>query len=163
MNLIVNVSKNWAIGKENGLLFHISQDMKYFKEHTTGKTVVMGRKTLESLPKCNPLPNRKNIVLTRDESFTKDGVTVYHSIDELLKNIGIAESFDTYVMGGESIYRELLPYCSMAFVTKVDEDVADADAFMVNLDDEPGWEIQEESETFEEKGYKFRFVTYVQK
>lgn len=163
MNLIVNVSKNWAIGKENGLLFHISQDMKYFKEHTTGKTVVMGRKTLESLPKGNPLPNRKNIVLTRDESFTKDGVTVYHSIDELLKNIGIAESFDTYVMGGESIYRELLPYCSMAFVTKVDEDVADADAFMVNLDDEPGWEIQEESETFEEKGYKFRFVTYVQK
>ena len=163
MNLIVNVSKNWAIGKENGLLFHISQDMKYFKEHTTGKTVVMGRKTLESLPKGNPLPNRKNIVLTRDESFTKDGVTVYHSIDELLKNIGIAESFDTYIMGGESIYRELLPYCSMAFVTKVDEDVADADAFMVNLDDEPGWEIQEESETFEEKGYKFRFVTYVQK
>lgn len=163
MNLIVNVSKNWAIGKENGLLFHISQDMKYFKEHTTGKTVVMGRKTLESLPKGNPLPNRKNIVLTRDENFIKDGVTVYHSIDELLKNIGIAESFDTYVMGGESIYRELLPYCSMAFVTKVDEDVEDADAFMVNLDDEPGWEIQEESETFEEKGYKFRFVTYVQK
>ncbi len=163
MNLIVNVSKNWAIGKENGLLFHISQDMKYFKEHTTGKTVVMGRKTLESLPKGNPLPNRKNIVLTRDENFIKDGVTVYHSIDELLKNIGIAESFDTYVMGGESIYRELLPYCSMAFVTKVDEDIEDADAFMVNLDDEPGWEIQEESETFEEKGYKFRFVTYVQK
>ena len=163
MNLIVNVSTNWAIGTENGLLFHISQDMKYFKEHTTGKTVVMGRKTLESLPKGNPLPNRKNIVLTRDESFTKDGVTVYHSIDELLKNIGIAESFDTYIMGGESIYRELLPYCSMAFVTKVDEDVEDADAFMVNLDDEPGWEIQEESETFEEKGYKFRFVTYVQK
>lgn len=163
MNLIVNVSKNWAIGKENGLLFHISQDMKYFKEHTTGKTVVMGRKTLESLPKGNPLPNRKNIVLTRDENFIKDGVTVYHSIDELLKNIGIAESFDTYVMGGESIYREFLPYCSMAFVTKVDENIEDADAFMVNLDDEPGWEIQEESETFEEKGYKFRFVTYVQK
>ncbi len=162
MNIIVNVSKNWAIGKDNGLLFHISQDMKFFKEHTVGKTVVMGRKTLESLPKGNPLPNRKNIVLTRDPDFTKEGVTVYHSIDELLKNIGIAESFDTYVIGGESIYRELAPYCSMAYVTKVDAEAEGADAFMVNLDNDPNWKITDESEEFEEKGYKFKFVTYTQ-
>lgn len=163
MNIIVNVSKNWAIGKDNELLFHLSQDMKFFKEHTVGKTVVMGRKTLESLPKGNPLPNRKNIVLTRDPNFTKEGVTVYHSIEELLKNIGIAESFDTYVMGGESIYRELAPYCSRAYVTKVDAKAENADAFMVNLDNDPNWEITDESEEFEEKDYKFRFVTYEHK
>lgn len=163
MNIIVNVSKNWAIGKDNGLLFHISQDMKFFKEHTVNKTVVMGRKTLESLPKGNPLPNRKNIVLTRDKNFTKEGVTVYHSIDELLENIGVAESFDTYVIGGESIYRELAPYCSLAYVTKVDTEVENADAFMVNLDNDPGWEVKDETETFEEKGYEFKFVTYEHK
>lgn len=163
MNIIVNVSKNWAIGKDNGLLFHISQDMKFFKEHTVDKTVVMGRKTLESLPKGNPLPNRKNIVLTRDKNFTKEGVTVYHSIDELLENIGVAESFDTYVIGGESIYRELAPYCSVAYVTKVDAEVENADAFMVNLDNAPDWEVKEETETFEEKGYEFKFVTYEHK
>lgn len=163
MNIIVNVSKNWAIGKDNGLLFHISQDMKFFKSHTQGKTVVMGRKTLESLPGGNPLPNRKNIVLTRDPIFQKEGVTVYHSIDELLKNIGIAESFDTYVIGGESIYRELAPYCSMAYVTKVDAKADGADAFMVDLDNDPKWKVTDESEDFEEKGYKFKFVTYEQK
>ena len=69
MNLIVNVSENWAIGKGNSLLFHLSQDMKFFKAHTSGKTVVMGRKTLESLPGSKPLPNRTNIVLTRNTDF----------------------------------------------------------------------------------------------
>lgn len=163
MNIIVNVSKNWAIGKDNGLLFHLSQDMKFFKGHTQGKTVVMGRKTLESLPGGNPLPNRKNIVLTRDMSFTKEGVTVYHSIEELLQNIGVAESIDTYVIGGESIYRELAPYCSIAYVTKVDAEADGADAFMVNLDNDPDWKIADESEELEEKGYRFKFVTYEQK
>ena len=160
MNIIVNVSKNWAIGKDNGLLFHLSQDMKFFKSHTQGKTVVMGRKTLESLPGGNPLPNRRNIVLTRDKNFTKEGVTVYHSIEELLQNIGVAESIDTYIIGGESIYRELAPYCSIAYVTKVDAEAEGADAFMVNLDSDPTWKVTDESEDLEEKGYKFKFVTY---
>ena len=160
MNIIVNVSKNWAIGKDNGLLFHLSQDMKFFKSHTQGKTVVMGRKTLESLPGGNPLPNRRNIVLTRDKNFTKEGVTVYHSIEELLQNIGVAESIDTYIIGGESIYRELAPYCSIAYVTKVDADVDNADAFMINLDNDPAWKVTDESEELEEKGYTFKFVTY---
>lgn len=163
MNIIVNVSENWAIGKDNGLLFHISQDMKFFKSHTQGKTVVMGRKTLESLPGGKPLPNRRNIVLTRDKSYQKEGVIVYHSIEELLKNTGIAESIDMYVIGGESIYRELLPYCSRAYVTKVEATASDADAFMVNLDNEPTWYMSNASEAFEEKGYKFRFITYTQK
>ncbi len=161
MNLIVNVSKNWAIGKGNSLLFHLSQDMKFFKSHTSGKTVVMGRKTLESLPGGKPLPNRANIVLTRNTGYNPDEVTVYNSIEDFLT--GAPDTDDVYVIGGESIYRDFLPYCERAFVTKVDATVDDADAFMVDLDSHPDWEIEETSEELEEKGYTFRFVTYKKK
>ncbi len=158
MKLIVNVSKNWAIGKNNSLLFHLSQDMKFFKEHTTGNTIVMGRKTLESLPNGKPLPNRRNIVLTRNKDYKPDGVTVYNGIDEF-----IADNADTdniYIIGGESLYRDLLPYCDTAYVTKVDAAADDADAFMVNLDAEANWEIADISDDLEEKGLTFRFVRY---
>lgn len=161
MKLIVNVSRNWAIGKNNSLIFHLSQDMKFFKEHTTGNTIVMGRKTLESLPNGKPLPNRKNIVLTRNTDYKPDGVTVYNSIDEF-----IADNVDTdniYVIGGESLYRDLLPHCDTAYVTKVDGTADDADAFMVNLDDDADWEIADTSDNLEEKGLTFRFVTYKRK
>ncbi|MBQ3124644.1 MAG: dihydrofolate reductase [Clostridia bacterium] len=161
MNLIVNVSENWAIGKGKSLLFHLSQDMKFFKSHTSGKTVVMGRKTLESLPGGNPLPNRKNIVLTRNSDYNPEGVTVYNSIKSFLADN--EDNSDIYVIGGESLYRDLLPYCERAFVTKVDATVNDADAFMVNLDAHSDWEIEETSEELEEKGYTFRFVTYKKK
>ena len=161
MNLIVNVSENWAIGKGNSLLFHLSQDMKFFKSHTSGKTVVMGRKTLESLPGGKPLPNRKNIVLTRNSDYNPEGVTVYNSIKAFLADN--EDNSDIYIIGGESLYRDLLPYCERAFVTKVDATVNDADAFMVNLDAHSDWEIEETSEDLEEKGYTFRFVTYKKK
>lgn len=161
MNLIVNVSKNWAIGKGNSLLFHLSQDMKFFKAHTTGKTVVMGRKTLESLPGGKPLPNRKNIILTRNPEYKPEGVTVYNSVEDFLKDN--PDTDDIYVIGGETLYRDLLPYCERAFVTKVDATVNDADAVMVNLDSHSDWEIEETSDDLEEKGYTFRFVTYKRK
>lgn len=158
MKLIVNVSDNWAIGKDNGLLFHLSQDMKFFREHTTGNTIVMGRKTLESLPNSKPLPNRKNIVLTRNKDYRPEGVTVYTSIDEFIANTPNRDN--VYVIGGESLYRDLLPYCDTAYVTKVEKSVDDADAFMVNLDDDSDWQTFDISEEFEEKNLKFRFVTY---
>lgn len=161
MNLIVNVSKNWAIGKGNSLLFHLSQDMKFFKAHTTGKTVAMGRKTLESLPGAKPLPNRKNIILTRNPEYNPEGVTVYNSIEDFLKDT--PDTDDIYIIGGESLYRDLLPYCERAFVTKVDATVDDADAYMVDLDNHPDWEIEDVGEELEEKGYTFRFVTYKRK
>lgn len=161
MNLIVNVSENWAIGKENGLLFHISADMKFFKEHTIGNTIVMGRKTLESLPHSKPLPNRKNIVLTTNKEYKPDGVTVYNSIDEFLNNTTDTENI--YVIGGESMYRELLPYCNTAYVTKVQATVSDADAFMVNLDKNPDWVVADTSEDFTDKDLHFNFVTYKRK
>ncbi len=161
MNLIVNVSKNWAIGKSNALLFHLSQDMKFFKEHTTGKTIVMGRKTLESLPGSRPLPNRENVVLTRNPDYKPDGVIVYNSIDEFLANT--PDTDDIYVIGGESLYRDLLPYCKRAFVTKVDKTIDDADAFMVNLDENPDWAVENISAELLEKDLTFRFVTYRRK
>lgn len=166
MNIIVNVSENWAIGKGNSLLFHISGDMKFFKSHTVGNTVVMGRKTLESLPGARPLPNRQNIVLTRNADFEpviSDNLKIMHSIDEFLVSIDVDNSDDIYVIGGESIYATLLPYCKRAYVTKVMDTVTDADAFMVNLDDESDWEISEESETINEKGFDYKFVTYTRK
>lgn len=159
MKLIVNVDKNWAIGSSGKLLFHLSQDMSFFKEHTTGAIVVMGRKTLDSLPGGRPLPNRKNIVLSRDPRFSRDGVTVCSNGGELRELLhGVKE--DVYVIGGESLYRDLLPFCDTAYVTKVDATAENADAYMVNLDKSRNWKVSDESGTFEEKGVKFRFVTY---
>ena len=160
MNIIVNVSKNWAIGKNGGLLFHISEDMKFFKEHTTGNTIVMGRKTLDSLPGGRALPNRRNIVLTRNEEFTREGVTVCCSADELRSLLSGVESGSIYVIGGESLYRGLLPLCDTAYVTKVDEAVPDADAFMPDLDSDPDWETSGESSEHESGGRRYKFVTY---
>lgn len=163
MNLIVNVSENWAIGKGNDLLFHISADMKFFKSHTVNNIVVMGRKTLDSLPGGRALPNRTNIVLTRNESFERENVKVCHNGGELALLLRDCPQDSIYVIGGASLYKDLLPFCDTAYVTKVNATVEDADAFMVNLDESPDWEIAEESELMEEKGYTFKFVTYKRK
>lgn len=163
MNIIVNTDKNWAIGKDNQLLFHISQDMKFFKEHTQNNTVVMGRKTLDSLPGGRALPNRKNIVLTANKDFKRENVTVCNSLEEIKDAIKDIPSESVYIIGGQSLYTSLLPLCDTAYVTKVNSEAEGADAFMVNLDEHPDWEIKEESETFNEKGYDFKFVTYKRK
>ncbi len=160
MNIIVNISKNWAIGKNGSLLFHISNDMKFFKEHTTGGTVVMGRKTLDSLPGGRALPNRENIVLTHNENFSREGVIVCHSLGELEKKLSERISENIYVIGGESLYTTLLPLCDTAYVTKVNKAVPDADAFMPDLDKVSDWEITEESETLSDNGLEYKFVTY---
>lgn len=159
MNLIVNVDKNWAIGNENKLLFRLSKDMKFFKEHTTGNTIVMGRKTLESFPGSKPLPNRTNIVLSRRADYAPDGVSVCRNAGELSLLLREMPG-EVYIVGGESVYRDLLPFCDTAYVTKVDAAAEKADAFMVNLDNSPDWYVSEESEEFEENGVIFRFVTY---
>ncbi len=160
MNIIVNVSKNWAIGKNGGLLFHISNDMKFFKEKTTGNIVVMGRKTLDSLPGGRALPNRRNIVLTQNAAFSRENVTVCRSVDMLKELLEDCRGEDVYIIGGESVYREMLPLCSAAYVTRVDRDIPDADAFMVDLDEHPDWELSSESETFSDKGLDYRFTVY---
>lgn len=160
MKLIVAVSENWGIGKNNDLLFSIPKDMKFFRETTSGKTVILGRKNLESFPGHKPLPKRLNIILTRDKNFFVEGATVVHSIDELL-GLGV-DMEDAFVIGGEEIYRQLLPYCDICYVTKVKE-FADADRFMVNLDEDKDFELICQSEEIEDNGHIITFCTYERK
>ncbi len=159
MNLIVAVDKNWAIGKDNKLLVSIPDDMKFFRETTSGKVVVMGRKTLESFPNGKPLKNRVNIVLTRDENYQVKDAIVVHSKEELDKELAKYNSDDIFVIGGESIYRMLLDDCSTAFVTYIDY-AYDADTFFPNLDVKPEWKLAEESEEQTYYDIEFYFRTY---
>ena len=108
MNLIAAVDKNWAIGKNNELLVRIPMDQKFFRETTTGKVVVMGRKTLESFPNGLPLKNRTNIVLTHNPNYKVNDAIVVHSLDELHEELKKYNSEDVYVIGGEKIYEQLL-------------------------------------------------------
>ena len=140
MNLIVAVDKNWAIGMGNKLLVSIPQDMKFFRETTQGKVVAMGRKTLESFPGGQPLKNRVNIVLTSDENYQVKGTVVVHSIEEMVEELKKYDEEDIFVIGGESIYRQLLPYCKKAYITKIDH-AYQADTFFPNLDQDPQWQM----------------------
>ena len=140
MNLIVAVDKNWAIGLGNQLLVSIPQDMKFFRETTKGKVVAMGRKTLESFPGGQPLKNRVNVVLTTDKDYKTKGITLVHSIEDMVEELKKYEEEDVYVIGGETIYRQLLPYCKKAYITKIDH-AYHADTFFPNLDEDPEWEM----------------------
>ncbi|SCP99953.1 dihydrofolate reductase [Anaerobium acetethylicum] len=157
MNLIVAVDKNWVIGCKGKLLVSIPGDMKFFREVTTGKVVVMGRKTLESFPNGLPLRNRTNIVLTRDKNYNAKGALVVNSMEELLAELKKYNEEDIYVIGGESIYRQLLPYCKTAHVTKIDHAYA-GDTFFPNLDEMPEWKITAESD--EQTYFDLEYVFY---
>lgn len=145
MNLIANVDSRWAIGKDGRLLVRIPADMKFFRETTTGKVVVMGRKTLESLPNGQPLKGRTNLVLTRDGNYRVRGAKTCGSLEELWQELKKYPSEDIYVIGGESVYRQLLDACDTAYITK-DDYTYDADACFPNLDERPEWELTQESE-----------------
>ena len=160
MNLIVAVDKNWAIGKDNKLLVSIPDDMKFFRETTTGKVVVMGRKTLESFPNSKPLPNRVNIVLTRDKAYDAKGAVVVHSKEELDNELKKYNTEDIFIIGGESIYRLMLDECDRAFVTYVDYGY-DADTYFPNPDEASNWKLAEESEEQTYYDIEFYFRTYI--
>ena len=145
MNIIVAVDKNWAIGKENKLLVSIPADMKFFRSTTTGKVVVMGRKTLESFPNGLPLKNRTNIVLTKDKNYKVKDAIIVHTKEELLEELKKYDSNELYVIGGGSIYEMLIPYCDTAYITKIDHAYA-ADTYFPNLDQMDDWEMTEVSE-----------------
>lgn len=145
MNLIAAVDRNWAIGNKNELLVKIPADQKFFRETTTGKVVVMGRKTLESFPNGLPLKNRTNIVLTRDKNYKVKDAVVLHSLEELREELKKYPSEDIYIIGGETIYRQLLDECDVAHITKI-EFAYEADAYFPNLDELPEWKITADSE-----------------
>ena len=145
MNLIAAVDNNWAIGYQNSLLVRIPEDQKWFRETTTGKAVIMGRKTLESFPNKAPLKNRTNIILSTNVDYkVKDGIVV-HSIEELLEELKNYKDEEVYITGGETVYRQMLPYCDVAFVTKIDRSY-EADAFFPNLDQDENWKLVGESD-----------------
>ena len=120
MKIIVAADKNWGIGKDNKLLVSIPADMKMFRQETTGKVCVMGRKTLESFPGGLPLKNRTNIVLTHNQNYKVKDAIIIHSIEELLEELKKYNAEDVYCIGGDTIYKQLLPYCDVAQVTKID-------------------------------------------
>lgn len=145
MKAILSADKNWGIGCQNKLLISIPSDMKFFRETTSGHTVVMGRKTLESFPGGQPLKNRRNIVMTRSRDYTVKGAEVVHSLEELLELLKDCGREEIYVIGGGDIYRLLLPYCDTVYVTKIDF-AYQADTFFPNLDESSEWKLAYESE-----------------
>lgn len=160
MKLIAAIDENWNIGKNDKLLFHISEDMKSFKNLTTGNTVILGRKTLDTFPNSKPLKNRQNIILTNNKSFTAEGAIICTSVADVLNEVNKCDGNNVYVIGGESVYNQFLNYCDTAIITKVFESVADADKRMENLDNNKNWELNYQSEIKEENNLKYCFCTY---
>lgn len=162
MTAIVAVDQNWGIGNGNKLQFRIPADQKFFRETTTGGVVVMGRKTFESFPKQRPLPNRVNIVLSRDPSFHPEGVIVAAGEEALDCVLEQHTGKKVFLIGGAQIYRTFLSRCKEALVTKV-EAVREADAFFPDLDKDPDWSLEETSDPVEHEGVAFSFCRYVRR
>ena len=162
MQAIVAVDENWAIGSKGSLLVRIPADQKMFRQETTGKVVILGRKTLDTFPAGQPLKNRTNIILSRDRSLTVEGATVVHSVEELLEAIKEYDGDSVYNIGGESVYKLLLPYCDTVHVTKIDH-AYEADAYFPNLDADEAWEVTEESDEQVYFDLTYHFVKYERK
>lgn len=157
MKLIVAVDKNWGIGNKGKLLLSIPDDMRFFRETTTGNVVIMGKNTLKSFPNGRPLKNRVNIVLTKDTTFEAQDAVIVHSIEEALEEAKKYDSESLYVIGGGSVYEQMLDYCDTAYVTYIDYSY-EADCYFPNLDKNPEWVLTEESEeqTYFDVEYYFR-------
>lgn len=161
MKAIVAVDSNWGIGYRGNLLQFIPEDMKFFKQMTLGKVVIMGRETFESLPEKKPLIDRINIVLSKNEDFHSDGIIISRSLDELFAKLKSYKMDDILVIGGESVYRQLLPYCTTAYVTKIKSSYI-ADRFIPDLDKENTWELVSESGLKSYNNIQYSFNEYLQ-
>ncbi len=162
VNIIVAVADNWAIGKDNQLLWHISEDLKFFKRTTLGCPVVMGRKTFESIGR--PLPKRTNIVVSRGFD-APEGVLVASSLEQALELAGgeSCES-DVFIIGGGQIYAQSMDVAQKLYITHVHTVIEDADAFFPAVDPQV-WQVESRSELYndEESGYDYEFVVYSRK
>ena len=153
MDAIVAVDARWGIGRDGGLLFRISADLRRFKALTTGHPVILGRKTLDTFPGGRPLKGRRNLILSRSPGFAPEGAEVFHEVQPMLDAAGE----DAFVIGGAQVYRLLLPACRRLYVTQIDADV---------FFPEPApelWRITEQSPWQEEQGLRYRYVTYERK
>ena len=159
MNAIVAVDRNWGIGRNNDLLVHLPGDLKYYKEKTIGNIVIMGQRTLESLPGGKPLPGRTSIVLSDDPAFAPEGCIICRTKDEVLAAAAEYDPERVFICGGASIYRLFLEDCDAFYVTKIDE-AFEADTFFPDLD-ALGYRVDWTSQWQEEKGHRYRFERYV--
>lgn len=159
MKAIVVVDLNWGIGCNGNLLQLIPEDMKFFKQMTLGKVVIMGRETFESLPGKTPLKDRINIVLSKNEFFNDDRIIIYRSLDELFHEIEKYNTDDVFVIGGESIYTQFLPYCTEAYVTKIQNTYV-ADKYFTNIDKEKTWELVSISDSKKYNDIQYNFLKY---
>ncbi len=161
MNLIVAVDLNWGIGKDNDLLYHISEDMKFFRSMTVGKNVICGKKTLLSFPDGKPLPDRRHFVLTHSDLPEDENLVVVHSLEELEEKIADIPENDVLVIGGESVYRQLYKKCKLAYVTRIFSDEKEPDVFFPDLSSDPDFVLKEKGEELTSKnGKKFSFTVY---
>ena len=162
MNLIVAVDENWAIGCKGDLLVRIPADHKMFRQETIGKVVVLGRKTMDTFPGGQPLKNRTNIVLSRNPHYEQKDALVVHSVPELLEKLKEYDTQDVYIIGGSSVYEQLLPYCDTAHVTKIDH-AYEADSWFPNLDKDPEWEVTADSDEQYYFDLTYHFLRYERK
>lgn len=166
LKAIVAVCDDWGIGRDGDMVVSNRADMRHFVNKTKGHPVIMGRKTLESFPGGKPLKNRRNIVLTRDETFAREGVEVVHSVDEALALV--AREDVAWVIGGGAVYRQFLTYCAEVEVTQ-NHVVHPADTYFPNLDEDPEWEAVDYQgecvigEGQGDVGLHYEFVTYRRK
>jgi len=164
MNLIVAVDDDWAIGKKNDLLYNLPEDMKYFRETTNEKVVIMGDNTIRSLPGGKPLKNRTTIVMTLDKTFKVDGAKhICHSVNELGSVLKNYNDNDVFVCGGAGIYKLLLPYTKFAYITKIHASTKDAEVFFPNLDTLNNWTQIKTSGIMNNGTYKYEFTIYENK
>ena len=158
MNVIVAVDENWAIGKDGDQLCYIPADLKRFQKLTTGHPVLLGRKTLATFPGGRPLKNRRNLILSSQQDFAPEGGEVFHTLESALA----AAPADTFVIGGESVYRQALDRCDTAYVTKIQK-AFPADRYFPDLDADPAWIIAETEGPYEHEGLTYFYVTYRRK
>ena len=161
MNAIVVVDQNWAIGREGDLLFSLPTDMKRFRSLTMGGTVILGRKTLDSFPGGRPLPGRRNIVITRNVDFDRDGCEIAASLGAALDLAADTEDDKLWIIGGGSVYTAMLSRCKRVYLTKVDAVADGADTFFPNLDKLPAWEVEHTSDPITENGFIYLSIDYV--
>lgn len=159
MELVVNVTEDWGIGYKGELLVAISEDLKRFRQLTTGKTVILGRKTLSTFPGGRPLKNRRNLILSGSVSEVA-GAEVYPDIPSLLSAIKGSAPDTISVIGGATVYEALLPYCHKAYVTK-NTYSGPTDTWFPNLDKLENWTVEKESEVYEDNGVRYWYVDYV--
>ena len=158
MNVIVAVDRNWGIGRDGDQLVYLSEDLKRFRALTTGHPVILGRKTLSTFPGGRPLKGRRNLILSRSADFAPECAEVFSHVDALRA----AAPEDAFVIGGSSVYRQLLPWCRTAYVTKIEAEFP-ADCFFPDLDRDPQSECVQKSGFLEQDGIQFHYVTYRRK